>query len=1244
MRNNSTQRFLASVVFVLGLFLFQNVLAQNNVQMANGTFESCGGALIDSGGQGGPGYSNDEYYTFTICPDVPGDVVTVDFVTFQLDQSGPQNSWDYLAIYDGETTGDTPLGSYTGNQLQGLFVSATTQNTSGCLTFVFDSNNVGTGNIGAAITCDTPCDRPIADATYDAPADKRICVGDVINFDGTASSAAPGFNLVSTVWDFGDGTTDDSGLITSHSWDEPGEYIVELFLEDDNGCASTNRVSLQVLVATYPSWEPFPGDAMLCLGEEITLEAFPEDYEVTWSGPEVTYSNSENVLLPDDVGLPFTSEIEVAGFAPGQTLDNINDLLYINALMNHSFLFDLVIIVSCPNGQSTILHQQMQQPVGGDVGANGTNLGVPGGEFYSYNWTPDATQGTWSQVATGLGDVLPEGDYNSLEPLDQLVGCELNGTWTIEITDLWGGDSGELSEWGLGFNPAIIPDVTEFTPQIGGDADSSFWSYDTTGLDITNASADGNSITVYPTEVGVYPFTFTLTNNHGCSSDSTVTVTVEQAGQADAGPDVTFCGPGTQLLGGLDGQPAPTCSDDAGNYTYCYDNSANVSFTYCPDNPGDGVTFMDITFNAGTVENGFDEFYVYDGDNTNAPLIEGPIYGNLAGMSWVATNPSGCITIELTPDGSVACANNGSQTEWNYDVGCTQGGDNYVYSWEPATGLSDPNTATPFVTELNGATSYTLTAYPFGRPDCWSTDEVQVLPAFDFNIEANDPSCLGNDGLISVFIDETTGVAPWTVELFEDMALVETVQSTGGTTDFDNLLPGNYSVTVSDLGGCSYTNDFVINGPQPTLFEVSDDQIICLTGTAVLEAWSEDDVNGTWTYTWDNGLGVGSSVSVSPAVTTTYTVFATDDNGCDADPLEVEVEVREPLSVEIDGPTMLCAGVNSQFEVINSDGGLAPYTYDWTYNGQAIGSGDVIDYQAAITGDYCVSITDACETPAVTACALLEIEQAIPVVFESDTTVACNPASIQFTSLVDETLYNSSLWNFGDGTGSSELNPAHGYGNPGLYDVSLQIVSNFGCTYNAEIQNMISILPAPQVGYDATPQPATVPDTEIQFFDASANDVVAYYWVFDTLNVLGTSTAQNPVFQFPYDVGGYYPVSLTVMDTNNCTNTVVRTIVVNDLFNLFIPNAFSPNNDGINDIFRIEGTDIDASRFKLQVFDRWGGIVFETTDPEVGWNGSYQTVNEEYYAQDGIYAWRVVVHSQSTTERKEFSGSVNLMR
>ena len=274
------------------------MLAQVDVQMSDGTFFSCAGLFIDSGGQGGPGYSNNESYTFTICPDNPGDVVTLDFATFELDQSGNENTWDNLAIYDGDSTSETFLGVYTGNQLDNTFVSGTTQNISGCLTFVFTSNGTGTGNIVAGILCDTPCDRPVADATYDAPLNHRICVDEVINFDGTGSTAAPGFNLDNILWDFADGTTDDSGLLVSHSWSEPGEYIVELFLEDDNGCASTNRVSLQVLVATYPSWDPFPGDQTLCLGELIELVAEPELYEVTWAGPDVTYANPADLELP----------------------------------------------------------------------------------------------------------------------------------------------------------------------------------------------------------------------------------------------------------------------------------------------------------------------------------------------------------------------------------------------------------------------------------------------------------------------------------------------------------------------------------------------------------------------------------------------------------------------------------------------------------------------------------------------------------------------------------------------------------------------------------------------------------------------------------------------------------------------------------------------------------------------------------------------------------------------------------
>ncbi|MEO0405391.1 MAG: hypothetical protein AAF193_11015, partial [Bacteroidota bacterium] len=375
----------------------------------------------------------------------------------------------------------------------------------------------------------------------------------------------------------------------------------------------------------------------------------------------------------------------------------------------------------------------------------------------------------------------------------------------------------------------------------------------------------------------------------------------------------------------------------------------------------------------------------------------------MSGLEFIATNPSGCLTIEVTPDGSVSC-DSGSQTEWDYDVSCGAGGPEFVYEWSPTDGLSDPNIATPFVTSLNGSTEYTLTAYPLGSPDCASTDVMTVNPAFDFNMDFQLPSCNGNDAVITVFVDENSGPGPWDIEFIENGGNPEMSQSTGGTTTFDNLLPGDYTVTIAS-GGCSYTQDFVIDGPPALVFETSPDIEICLGGTTTLEAFSVDDDDQSWTFTWDNGLGTGSAIEVSPTETTTYTVFATDDFNCDASPLEVTVSVLPALSVEMTAPQLLCAGADALLEVTSSTGGNGgPYQYEWLFNGNSIGNGDTYTHQEGVTGEYCVLITDGCETPAATACQEVQIEQSIPVVFDADTTIGCFPAEINFANLVDSVL------------------------------------------------------------------------------------------------------------------------------------------------------------------------------------------------------------------------------------------------
>lgn len=241
--------------------------AQDLFTMAGGSGQSCQGVLFDSGGQGASGYQNNENYTFTLCPDVPGNVIYLTFSNFALDQSGAPNTWDNLTIYDGDNTSALTLGTYTGSQLQNLIVSGTVFNLTGCLTLVFQSNSVGTGVFAASFQCTIPCEHPTSAAVMSEPVPALVCQGETVNFNGSASTAEPGYQLVQYLWDFDDGTVDStSGPIVDHTFMDDGEHVVQLYVTDDNGCGNLNLVDLQVLVSTTPNfrtrrkvWRPASG-------------------------------------------------------------------------------------------------------------------------------------------------------------------------------------------------------------------------------------------------------------------------------------------------------------------------------------------------------------------------------------------------------------------------------------------------------------------------------------------------------------------------------------------------------------------------------------------------------------------------------------------------------------------------------------------------------------------------------------------------------------------------------------------------------------------------------------------------------------------------------------------------------------------------------------------------------------------------------------------------------------------------
>jgi len=481
-------------------FLFE--LDAQTFEINNETVTTCfgsfqddnGGVGDDPGAEGGP-YSNTSY-TYTICPDVPGDVIQVSFSAFNLYTNLNPNNSDYLIIWDGDDSvvgnADFSLGSYTGNSLSGLPVTGTVSNTSGCLTFVFNPSSVSSGTFAGwegVIDCTTPCAPPTAFSTIVDPIPSlensvSVCLDAPITFQDNGSFAEPGFSIENYIWNFDDGTIEAGSDLTSieHSFSEPGEYIVTLTVEDNNGCQNLNLLPLQVLVSTIPIFQSDFSEE-LCLGAEGYLDGNPVQ-SATWTAlpPQVVTGET---YLADGAGFSYESEILFDFFEDDQVLESCEDLNGISINMEHSYMGDLDIILTCPDGTSLFLFEQ----AGGgtflgealDDGSNDPGVG------YDYVWAPDATSGTWGDN-TGNVDILPAGTYESNEDMCQLVGCPLNGEWTIEVIDNLAIDNGYIFSWGVDLNPELFPGITTFTPEIGLGLDSTWIEGDF----MSNESADGN--------------------------------------------------------------------------------------------------------------------------------------------------------------------------------------------------------------------------------------------------------------------------------------------------------------------------------------------------------------------------------------------------------------------------------------------------------------------------------------------------------------------------------------------------------------------------------------------------------------------------------------------------------------------------------------------------------------------------------------------------------------------------------
>jgi gliding motility-associated-like protein len=187
---------------------------------------------------------------------------------------------------------------------------------------------------------------------------------------------------------------------------------------------------------------------------------------------------------------------------------------------------------------------------------------------------------------------------------------------------------------------------------------------------------------------------------------------------------------------------------------------------------------------------------------------------------------------------------------------------------------------------------------------------------------------------------------------------------------------------------------------------------------------------------------------------------------------------------------------------------------------------------------------------------------------------------------------------------------------------------------------MIEAFNYPTANFGFSPSVITVLDPTVTFLDSSSTDVTSFEWNFSDTALLGTSNVENPIYVFPDSLPNTFYVQLIVTNANGCTDTAYNSILMNGVFNFYMPNAFTPNGDGNNDFFFPKGEGVDVNNYDMYIFDRWGERIFETTDFIKQWDGTHMNTP----VKGDVYVWKVITKDQYTNKKYTYTGHVTLVR
>jgi len=426
--------------------------------------------------------------------------------------------------------------------------------------------------------------------------------------------------------------------------------------------------------------------------------------------------------------------------------------------------------------------------------------------------------------------------------------------------------------------------------------------------------------------------------------------------------------------------------------------------------------------------------------------------------------------------------------------------------------------------------------------------------------------------------------------------------------DFIFDAPGTYTIPVSYtstvIANCSQTENTevkVLVKPGPTadfvIPSACPGQSIVLTGSSTTAGFNI--ANYLWDFpdmTTQTTVDATKSFPAIGAYNVRYRIYA--DNGCAGDTTKV-VNIGSPLSLSVLGTGKACADSVFTFTSSIPVNAANPPTWHWDFgDGQTtiVTTSNTVTHTYPVTAvtttvKHSVSFTTGCATDtALFTVPVINSNPSASFSFVNDT--LCENIPVQFNAALPA--ISSWLWNFGDGSSNSTPPLYHTFTNGGTYNVSLAVTDMNGCGSLPAI-NPVTINSAPPI--NAGPDKFTSIGVAVTI-DATIPNQANYDFLWTPSTFLNATNVLNPV-STPNSRITY---TIRAIDKlNKCI--AFDSVIVSPNSIIFIPSAFTPNNDGKNDFFKILGTDL-VTGFNLRIFNRYGEVVFETTDKNKGWDGT----------------------------------------